>query len=301
LESKAKKIAVIGSSSMVGSRFCELQKDFELIKADLHGDAKVDITSKSSVKDFFSKNHFEYAILFSAYTDVDGAQKDKGNKDGPAWKINVDGVKNVAEFCKKNKIKLIFISTDFVFDGKNGPYSEESGRAKNIENISWYGVTKIKGEEIVERQSSANLIVRISYPYRSKFDTKIDFARSILKKYDEGTLYSMFNDQYITPTYIDDIAPTIELLISKGSTGIYHVASPESVTPHEFTEFLLTKFNKKKVKVETASIMDFLNKEGATPRPINAGLKTDKITSLGFIPTGWRQGIEKIYLEITGN
>lgn len=285
---------------MVGSRFCDLQTAFEVIKADLHSDTSVDITDKSSVEDFFSANEFEYAILFSAYTDVDGAEKQSGDKSESAWKVNVDGTQNVVDACKENDRKLIFISTDFVFDGTSGPYSEDAIRAEDLDKISWYGFTKIRGEETAETLKS-HLIVRISYPYRSKFDSKIDFARSILKKYDDGELYPMFSDQHITPTYVDDIAPALELIISKECTGIYHLASPELVTPHMFAEFLLTKFKGENIKLESASIVEFLKKEGATPRPVNAGLKTGKISSLGFEPTSWRDGIDKIYKDIAGN
>src|SRR3990167_9852750 len=99
--------AVIGASSMVGSRFCDLAQDqLNLIKADLRSQVPVDITQKKSVSDFFNNYDFDWVLLFSAFTDVDEAEKQRGSKSGLCWKINVEGVKNVAAECKKNKKNL---------------------------------------------------------------------------------------------------------------------------------------------------------------------------------------------------
>src|SRR3989338_4252742 len=174
-------LAVIGSSSMVGSRFCDLSnQNFRLIKADLHGEIPVDITDVKSVRHFFLQNNFQYLILFSAFADVDEAEKQRGNKEGNCWKINVEGVRNVANACKKFKRKLIFISTDFVFDGINGPYDETDPIGGDLDKISWYGLSKIEGEKIVQRVLADFIILRISYPYRAEFQKKDDFAKHLI-------------------------------------------------------------------------------------------------------------------------
>src|SRR3989344_9184925 len=107
--SKNPSLAIIGSRSMVGSRFCELARhNFNLVKADLSGKISVDITKETSVDDFFRKYNFSYAILFSAFTDVNGAEKQRNDKNGTCWQINVNCVKNIVLACAKFKRKLIF-------------------------------------------------------------------------------------------------------------------------------------------------------------------------------------------------
>src|SRR3989344_9283666 len=132
---------------MIGSRFCELAQNASLVKADLGGKIAVDITDTKSVDSFFANFNFEWVILFSAYTDVDGAENQRGKKNGIAWKINVDGVKNVAASTSKYSRKLIFISTSFVFDGTKGPYRESDKPGQNLDFVSWYGITKIEAEK----------------------------------------------------------------------------------------------------------------------------------------------------------
>src|SRR3990167_10275656 len=204
--------AVIGASSMVASRFCDLAKNhFNLVKSDLSGKIAVDITQEKSVSDFFKNYEFDWILLFSAFTDVDDAEKQRGSKSGLCWKINVEGVKNIAAECKKNKKNLLFISTDFVFDGSSGPYDEDSPIGPDLDKVSWYGITKLEAERLIRKTLKTFIILRISYPFRGPFSQKDDQIKRILRLYDAGNLYPMFYDQTITPTFIDDVASAISI------------------------------------------------------------------------------------------
>jgi len=291
-------IAVVGSSSMVGSRFCGLvPQQFNLIKADLHSDAPIDMTDKESISIFFKKHDFQWLILFSAYTDVDEAEKQQNNKKGLCWKINVDGVRNVANACKKFKRKLIFISTDFVFDGINGPYDETDPIGGDLDKISWYGLSKIEGEKIVQRVLTDCIILRISYPYRAKFPQKDDFAKIILRRYRNNTLFPVFSDQFLTPTFIDDLGPATGLIISRNQRGIFHIASPQITTPYEFAKHLILTFGGDPSKVKKGSILQAKLK---APRSVIGGLKVERIKNLGFVPTDWKEGIQIIHSQSKG-
>lgn len=283
---------------MIGSRFCELFKhQNSLIKADLKSENPVDITDVKSVGTFFENSDFTYAILFSAFTDVDVAEKQRNDKNASCWQINVEGTKIIIEQCAKTQKKLIFMSTDFVFDGQNGPYDENSKRGGDLEKISWYGVTKLKAEEEIEKSLEDHLIVRIAYPYRSKFAVKADFARQIVEKYREDSLYPMFTDQTFTPTFIDDLAPAFEILINNNSSGIFHITSPSLVTPYDFAKELLTIFGMGTKNLKEGSLGEFLKDKTRTPRPVNSSLSTQKIENIGFRPTDWRSGIKVIYSQ----
>lgn len=290
-----KRLGVIGSGSMVGSRFCELTS-LDVVPADY---PNIDITKKKSMDEFF-KNSFEWAVLFSAFTDVDEAEKQRDDKNGSCWKINIEGLKNVVEACRANNRKIVFISTEFVFDGTSGPYPEIAASGQDLNKLGWYGITKFEGEKIVTAELQDSLIVRITYPYRGPFEGKDDFVKIILSKFKEGTLYPMFDDQIWTPTFIDDLAPAIDMLISNNLKGIYHVASPIPTTPYMFTRELAAVFGLGAEKIEKGSLADFLKKPGATPRPAKGGLVVDKIKNEGFTPTTWQEGIREIFKQSGG-
>ena len=293
-------IAVVGSQSMVGSRFCEMAKSkIKLVKGDLNDQTKIDICERKSVTAFFKNHNFQWLILFSAFTDVNGAEKQRGDKNGPCWHINVEGCQNIANACRDFSKKLIFISTDFVFDGTAGPYAEDAPIGPNLDKVSWYGITKIEGESIVKRLEEF-IILRISYPYRAKFEQKEDFARSILRKYRKNTLYPMFTDQIITPTFVDDLAPAISKLIKEDKRGIFHLASPRQTTPYDFAKYLIRTFFTKTPKIGKTKLAELLKRKNTTPRPIMGGMIVDKIAKTGFTPTDWEKGIKKTYTQSKG-
>lgn len=286
------QLAVIGANSMVGSQFCEqAEKDFFLVKGDY---PQVDITNSDLVEKFFANHDFAHLILFSAFTDVGKAEGQRDKKDGPCWQINVVGVQNVTSACRKFGRGLIFLSTDFVFDGTGGPYKEEDETGPDLEKVSWYGITKIEGERIIARNLSNYIILRIAYPYSGRDTGKDDLVLRIAKLYKEGNLYHMYTDQTITPTYIPDIAPAVRLLIGHDFVGIVHLASPVAISQYEFAKELIEKAKIKGPKpLQQKSIRDDLDKPQAVPRPKDSGLNVEKIKSQGFEPTDARSGIEK--------
>jgi len=294
------KLAVVGSLSMVGSRFCEQASgDFDLTKGDLLDDPAIDITKKESVDKFFKKD-FEWTILFSAFTDVDGSEKQRDDKNGSCWQINVEGVRNIVNACRAYQKKLIFISTDFVFDGTGGSYSEDDPTDPNLTKVSWYGITKIEAEKIITTGLSDYLILRIAYPYRSRFEGKDDLAKKTLRLYFADRLYPMFTDQVISPTFIDDIAPALYLLITSNQRGIFHIASPIVTTQYEFAKELISVFGGTPAKIKKGLVTEFLKGENRIPRPIDSTLKVDKIKACGFTPTDWKRGIKIIYDQSGG-
>ncbi|MBI2594418.1 sugar nucleotide-binding protein [Candidatus Curtissbacteria bacterium] len=146
------KLAIIGSKSMVGSRFCELATpNFKIIPVDLNGDLSVDITDRKEVSAFCKEYEFDWALLFAAFTDVDRAEEQRNDRNSSCWQINVEGTRNVAVACKKYRRNLLFMSTDFVFDGTGGPYLEDDPQGPDLRKVSWYGITKIEAEKLIKK------------------------------------------------------------------------------------------------------------------------------------------------------
>jgi dTDP-4-dehydrorhamnose reductase len=214
-----------------------------------------------------------------------------------AWKVNVEGTKNLALASKKVGTFMINISTDFIFPGNEdspGPYKEDAKLPKNDRGISWYGWTKLKAEEAIKKVMVESATVRISYPYRANYDGKVDFARSILNLFDEGKLYPMFADQKMTPTFIDDACKVIDTIIKKESKGVFHAVSADLTTPYLFASYLIEKAKGKSQVVKKGSMKEFFKSGDRTPRPRLGGLLVGETQKkLGISLTTWKEGIDK--------
>ena len=273
-----KKILVIGASGLVGSRFVELAKDkLEIIAVD---EKILDITDKNAVNKYFKDNLFDTILNFAAVTNVDGAEKERGNESGLTWNLNAFGPKYLSEACKQYDRFLVQISTDFVFTGNNedsGPYDEEANIPEIMDGIGWYGWTKNRAEKFVSESESRYAIVRIAYPFSSaKYDLKLDFAKNYLKLFDEGKLFPIFTDQTFTPLYLEDLINPLSKILEEELEGIFHIVSSDVATPFDFVEYLLKRARNIEDVVQKGSMEEFLKAEGRTPRPRLGGLKTEK-------------------------
>ena len=273
-----KKILVIGASGLIGSRFVELAKDkFEIIPVD---EKTLDITEKSEVDKYFASNLFDAVLNFAAVTNVDGAEKERGDESGLTWKLNTLGPKYLSEACKQHDRFIVQISTDFVFTGNNnnpGPYDEEAIIPEIVDGIGWYGWTKNRAEKLITESGSRYAIVRVAYPFSSaKYDLKLDFAKNYLKLFDEGKLFPIFTDQTFTPLYLEDIVNPLSKILEEELEGIFHIVSSDVATPFDFVEYLLKRARNIEGVVQKGSMEEFLKAEGRTPRPRLGGLKTEK-------------------------
>lgn len=247
------RVAVSGASGLVGSRIIELlSDDFSFIPLSQR---IVDITKKDQVAQFFQDNQFDFFLHLAAYTNVDGAEVEKEK----AYAINVEGTKNVFEQSVAKKINFIYISTDFVFDGKNPPFDEES----KPNPISYYGLTKYQGEEIV---GDEGMIVRIAYPYRAQFEPKKDFVRSLCHLLRQKKQLMMVENALMTPTFIDDIAYGLKYLINNYSKQIFHLVGSQSLSPYEAGKLIAKKFNLSQDLISPISYEEYFKNKAKRPQ-----------------------------------
>ena len=304
-------IAASGLSGLVGSRLVELKSDwsFEAFgiadpfyeKLKIASFENVDITDADSVDNFLSKSSAEWVLHLAAITDVDGCEREKDRKEESlSWKVNVEGTRNVAKSCQKYSKKLILISTETVFGDKKGPFDENEKLIDEYKEggVSWYGFTKAQAEKVASEENPEVIIIRISYPYRANFKRKGDFARNIIDKFENGSIYPLYDDQYLTPTFIDDLAMGLETITNKDLNGVFHIASTDVTTPYDFGIKLVTKFFGKDqaLKVEKTA---FENKLGLAPRPKYGGLKINRIIETGFTPKNTDLAINELYKQRT--
>ena len=292
------KIIGTGLSGLVGSRIVELLKDkFEFIDFSL--DTGVNVLDKDNLATAFEKNKDAVAVLhLAAFTDTASAWEQKGDKTGICYQLNVEGTRNILELAQKYNQYLIYISTDFVFDGnKTTPYTET-----DIPNpIEWYGETKYLGEKLIQESGYSNYnISRITYPYRAEFDTKVDIIRKVLTKLKNGEEVKMFSDQICTYTFIDDIASALGYFLQNKNTGIYHLVGSSSHSPYEMAKLVASTFSLDQKLVQVSSLDDYIKSQPAGSRPWQKTLITSnqKVMNQGIKFKTLPQGLEEIKKQI---
>lgn len=276
-----------GLSGLVGSRVKELLKD-SFVFQDLSRETGYDITDVSSLEDTITASKSSWVFHFAAFTDVQGAESQRDQKDGPAWQINVEATKNLAEICKNTHKKLLYISTDYVFSGDKEMYAEDD----TPQPMSWYGVTKYEGEKQVYPLGDQMVIVRISNPYRSHPVGKMDFVHKIVERLKNKLQVQAPEDQEFSPTYIDDLASAIQAIVKANASGIYHVCSKEGITPYSAALDIASTFSLDTAFVEPTTYETYF--QGKAKAPQHAVLKHDKILQLGVNLHSFKEGLEEV-------
>jgi dTDP-4-dehydrorhamnose reductase len=287
-------ILITGASGLVGSRFIELAKDYKLSTPDL---PDFDLTDKECVKEVIEKINPEWIVNFAAFTDVNSAENQTGDRGGLAWKINVEGVKNLIDAFPSKKI--IQISTDMVFPGNidyPGPYAENDKTPNTNDSLTWYGWTKNQAEKIV--LDYGGTVLRIIYPVRAHFDQKPDYIRGALMKYSEGKMYPLFDDQQICIAFVDEVAETLKKIIDSNNMGIFHCSS-DTTTPYELISYVVDQLGGDASKIKSASIQSFLATQTNKSRyPVYGGLKTVKTEErLDLHFSTWQTVVEKLIAQ----
>lgn len=294
-----KKIFVTGANGLVGSRFTELYSAKFEINAPNY--PEFDLTDSVKVKEAIDQFNPDVVIHLAAYTNVGEAENQKGNKSGDCWKINVEGTRNLISAIDPKKTQLIHISTDYVFSGLGevrGPFPENTPPESDSSKLTWYGVTKAEAERLITSLSDDNKsILRIICPVRAKYHQKLDFLRKPLSLFDQGKLYPLFNDQYLTISFIDEVALTLETIIEKKALGFFHASTPDTSTPYELVSYLVEKARGVKGAVKATSLDEFIRSSGSSPvrYPKYGGLKvveTEKALGIKFSP--WKAVIDTI-------
>lgn len=234
-----KQVLIFGGSGLVGSCFVELsQRIFKIVSPDAD---QVDIVDKDNVFEFLKNSSCDTVINFAAFTNVEEAESQKGDREETCFGINAKGAKNIAEACKILDKHLIHISTEYVFDGRksSNPYTEED----NPNPINWYGATKYYGEQFVLGVGCSVTIVRISMPFRVFFEPKKDIARFFLEQLKNKRAIQAIQDQKVTPTLVNDIVYALHNLVRTKRQGIYHISAKTSISPYNFAKLIAQKFD----------------------------------------------------------
>ncbi len=278
------KILITGSNGLLGTKLMNILSNFNVIGIDLRSSNSMnlklpenDITKNEIIKKI-EEIRPDIIIHTAAYTDVDKCEIEKEK----CYDVNVNGTKNIIEAAKLVNAKIIYISTDFVFDGKKRNYSEDDKPNPSI----YYSKTKFEGEELVKKY----LIIRSSvlYGYNNKNDNS-NFVKWVIENLKENKRIKVVNDQINNPTLIDDICYAITKLINQ--TGIFHVTGSEAISRYDFALKIAEVFNLNKDLIEPITSEE-LNQKAIRPKDVS--LDTLKIKSLGINMSNIKQGLLKM-------
>ncbi len=288
------RVLIVGSNGLLGQKVTELLVRGSAYQLMLASKApkpvrqlqtteytQLDVTSKKDVKQLVSSFDPQVIINASAMTNVDACETEREL----AWKINVDGVENLIDAAKINDRKIVHISTDYVFDGKAGPYSEND----RPEPLSYYGKTKFASENALRSSDVPHMILRTMVLYGYAAGVKSNFALWLIENLEKKMPVRVVDDQLGNPTLVDDLAFAIASGIELERTGTYHVAGRDIVSRYEFARRLAAIFEFDETLI--TPIKTSLLKQPA-PRPLKSGLVTLKAeVELGYRPSTVDEGL----------
>jgi len=257
------KVLITGISGMLGvDLYQTLREKYEVVGFDIKDFPSTsflpppvqrgDITRIDEVKRAFHELTPDLVVHTAAYTDVDGCEK---NPD-KAYKVNALGTRNVCLACQDLNIPVIYISTDFVFDGKkDSPYLEFD----QPHPISIYGRSKLAGEEYIKTLLNKYFIVRTSwlYGYYGR-----NFVETILQLASQKKELKVVNDQVGSPTYTRDLSEKIKELLPTELYGVYHITNSGSCSWYEFAREIL-----KLADIKGAQLKSITSEELSRPAP----------------------------------
>jgi dTDP-4-dehydrorhamnose reductase len=279
------RILITGSNGMLGQRtvqFYSSRDNIELLATSVEEKSFIDhveyissdIKNRDSIKKLIHDYCPDFIVHTAAFTNVDLSEKLRED----AWKINVKGVEYIAEAARAIDAHIIHISTDYIFDGKDGPYDENA----IPDPVGYYGRTKLASENTLRISGTFFTILRTNVLYGIAPNSRPDFVRWVVNSLRNSEQIRIVKDQVNNPTFIDDLVQGINKIVEFRKTGVYNIGGQEFLSRLDFTHRIADyfKLNKKLIQPITTEEL----KQPAR-RPLKSGLLILKAeTELGYKP-----------------
>jgi dTDP-4-dehydrorhamnose reductase len=245
-----------------------------------------DLVSPAEIRSLFSFQP-EMVIHTAAMTKPDDCEREKET----AFAVNVTATKDLLVNAQKAGALFIYLSTDFVFDGIKGMYTEEDIPSP----VNYYGQTKLEAERAVMQYEYPWAIARTVLLYGRSVRPRQQLLTIVREKLERGESYNVVDDQWRTPTYIEDLARGILAIVEKQARGIYHISGAEYITPFQMAVRAADHLGLDSSLLNRVDASTF--KEPAR-RPLRTGFNIEKArTKLGFEPIGLDEGIRKMFRD----
>ena len=277
------KILVLGCKGQLGRCLNDqlVNTEHEVIYTSRE---QIDIADFEVTKSKILEFSPDLIINATAYTAVDKAEEDQKT----ANLINHLAVKNIADICNQQGCWLVHVSTDYVFDGIEGPYGEDDG----TNPISVYGQTKLAADEWLTENHVKTTILRANVVYGYTKQTKASFVKWVVDSLSDGKPIRVVDDQWNNPTWTHSVASVIKVLIETEAFGLYNYGDKGYMNRFEFAQLIAKVFELDPSLISPISTVE-LNQPAS--RPLKSGLKTEKIESaLGIVPKSVETCLQEI-------
>jgi dTDP-4-dehydrorhamnose reductase len=279
-----KRILVVGANGMLGQRlisFYAVKENVELIGCSIEDKpyfdkvsyTQCDITVRENVKKVIFDFYPDIVINAAGFTNVDQSETARET----AWKINVKGVEYLTEACRTIDAKIIHISTDYVFNGLNGPYDENA----KVDPLGYYGRTKLASENALRIGAVTYSVIRTNVLYGIA-NSRPDFVRWVINSLNDKKQIRVVTDQINNPTFVEDLVQAINKIIELDKYNLYNIGGKDFLNRFEFAVIIADYFN-----LDKSLILPIVTEELKQPakRPLKSGLITIKAeTELGYKP-----------------
>ena len=290
-----KKIIVTGSNGLLGQKVTALSiqdPEIELIATSIGPNRhnlkdgytyeELDVLDLDRLTELVEIYQPDSIIHTAAMTNVDACEAERAK----CYALNVQSVKNLVDVCESKGIQFVHLSTDFIFDGENGPYTEEA----EPNPLSYYGETKLESELILKNSSCRWAILRTIIVYGVVNDMSrsniVLWAKGALEK---GEPIHVVNDQWRMPTLAEDLAACCLLAVKKNASGVFNVSGKDLMSILEIVERVADHYGLNKSLIKAISA-ESLNQ--AAKRPKKTGFILDKaIVELGYSPHSFEEGM----------
>ncbi|MBT0812219.1 SDR family oxidoreductase [Litoribacter ruber] len=295
LNTLTKKVLVTGANGLLGQKLIALLlAQNYVVLATGRGESRLpqdwncpyssmEVSDQEAVYDVFDNFKPEVVVHAAAMTQADQCEEDRVG----CHLQNVIGTKNIVEACKDHECHLIFLSTDFIFDGKNGPYSEND----KPNPANYYGQTKLEGEKLTQ-MSGLKLwsIVRTVLVYGTMHrGSRSNIILWVKENLEAKKPIKVVSDQWRSPTLVEDLCGGILAIIEKKASGIFNICGPDFLTPYEMACVTADHFQLDKSYMEKVSGDTFTQ---TAKRPPKTGLILDKAQKeLDYRPKSFAEGI----------
>jgi dTDP-4-dehydrorhamnose reductase len=297
-----KKILLTGSNGLLGQKLVQLitkENQYELI-ATARGENRLpfqenytyhslDVSDQLEVQALLAEIKPDFVIHTAAMTNVDQCETEREN----CWKLNVDAVQYLVEACEKNNIFLLHLSTDFIFDGENGPYDEQA----EAKPISYYGESKLAAEKILINSQIRWAIARTVLVYGIAYDmSRSNIILWVKKSLEEAKTINVVDDQWRTPTLAEDLALGCYLIVKHESEGIFNISGKDMLTPYQMALQTADFFDLDKSLINKATAATF--SQPAKRPPKTGFIITKAQQTLGYQPLSFTEGIAVLAAQL---
>ena len=266
------RILVTGAGGLLGSKLVTRARRYFNVVSTYRTESlfpnsvRMDITKQAEVRRIFNSFKPDVVIHAAAETNVDRCEVDKER----AWRVNVGGTKNIADMSNVINARMLYVSTDYVFSGEQGLYTERD----DPNPVNHYGSTKLEGERYIIRHCRDYAIARTSVLY-GHHPSKSNFVKWVIKTLEEDEPISVVDDHYNSPTLASNLAEAILEMIQKNLDGLYHTAGSGRINRFDFALQIAKTFDLDSNLIKPVRMSEL--RAWVAMRPRDSSLRTDKI------------------------